>query len=74
MTSYNMGNGLKVFNDGSGVAIFKEDGSTVLLHTDSLKIEHPLLFTLLKERCVCTSSIVNEIKAQGLLDVDYCYR
>lgn len=69
-----MSSNLKVFNDGSGVAIFREDSSTVLLLTESLEKEYPSLYELLKENTVSNKSVMNEVKAQGLLDVDYCYR
>jgi len=65
---------IKIFNDGSGVALFREDSSTVVLLTDSLRNDYPLLYKLLSDSSVCKNAVMDEIKAQGLFDVDYCYR
>lgn len=65
---------IKIFNDGSGVALFREDSSTVILLTDSLSNDYPLLFKLLSENSVCKNAVIDEIKAQGLLNIDYSYK
>ena len=65
---------IKIFNDGSGVALFREDSSTVILLTDSLSNDYPLLFKLLSENSVCENAVIDEIIAQGLLNIDYCYK
>lgn len=62
-----------VFEDRSGIALFREDFDTVVIYTSSIRRTLPSLYSLLNCQNASKNQIAKEVNAQGLFKVDYTY-